>query len=71
MVGLEGKLRPAVDRGPRPLAEEAAPAGDRLRLRGGKGGMKRAVTPPLIAVSAPPRSTETSRLTPFSIIVTP
>ena len=69
---VERELRPAVDRGPRPLAEEAAPS---LRpasaRRGGCGGTKRLGHSAASSVSAPPRSTETSRLTPFSIIVTP
>ena len=71
MIGLEGELRPAVDRSPRPLAEEAAPAGDRLglprRIWRDEAGAHSAAN----SVSAPPRSTETSRLTPFSIMVTP
>ena len=50
MVGLERELGPAIDRGPRPLPEEAAPAGDRLgparRMRRDEAGR---LTPPLIA----------------------
>ena len=70
----EREFRPAVDRGSRPFAEKAAPGGDRAWL-----ARRERRDEPLLGrahsaanrVSAPPKSTDTSRLTPFSIIVTP
>ena len=71
IVGGEGEFRPAVDRRPRPLTEEAAPSRDRPGLARRKRRDETSGHSAANNVSAPPRSTETSRLTPFSIMVTP
>ena len=71
VIGLfEHRPRPAVDAGPGALSDEATPGCDRAaaaRWTGRDEPRHSAAS----RVSAPPRSTETSRLIPCSIIVTP
>src|SRR5205823_8963000 len=68
---LERLFGPAVNGRPRPLADEPAPYSDRpVRA----WWMRRDVAfahSAASSVSAPPKSTDTRRLTPFSIMVTP